>query len=340
MAELVSDALLSDVNVHWDTLGMSDGPYKELKISSRDIGEVEEYLSEAYAPVSATPLGSHRKYGVNGHLAVLDEVFFEWSKTIGSYRVTPITMFDSVLFNFVSEGATDYHFKGDKLSIAADQVIGYRHADKVDVLDGSEHSTVVISDDLLCKRMSILLDKPVVHTVEFGKGALDQRSLKGLPALVQSLNSSPLQEVARSLNSHSPAIGNLVIDSFLLNYPNNYTQKLKAPLPLIAPRQVRRAIDYIHSHPAARSSPELLASLSAVSVRSLQYSFLLSVGQTISEYQRALRLQKARDEINQNGNLSAKAIAEKWGFASQSAFTNSFKKAFGVTPSQIRKGKS
>lgn len=331
-------AFFSEVNTCLDVLGMSNGPYKELKISSRDIGEVEEYLSDAYAPVSATPLGSHHKYGVNGHLAVLDDVFFEWSKTIGSYRVTPIEMFDSVLFNFVSEGTTDYHFKDNKLTIAAGQVIGYRHADNVDVLDGSEHSTVVISDDLLCKRMSILLDKPVVHTVEFSKGALDQRNLKGLPALVEFLYNSSVQRLAGSLNARSSAVGNLVIDSFLLNYPNNYTQTLTAPVPLVAPRQVRRAIDYIHAHPADRSSPEFLASLSAVSVRSLQYSFLLSVGQTISEYQRALRLQKARDDLDQSSNLSAKAIAEKWGFASHSAFTQSFKKAFGVTPSQARRG--
>ncbi|XUY29156.1 helix-turn-helix domain-containing protein [Agrobacterium sp. rho-8.1] len=316
---------------------MSTGPYKELKISSRDIGEVEEYLSEAYAPVSATPLASHYKYGVNGRLAVLDEVFFEWSTTIGDYRVTPVAMFDSVLFNFMSKGATGYHFKGEKLNVTSDQVIGYRHADSVDVLDGSEHTTVVISDVLLSARLSILLDKPVVQTIEFKKCALDQAHLKGLPALVQFLNGSPLQEIARSLNAQSPAIGNLVIDSFLLNYPNNYTQKLKAPLPLVAPRQVRRAIDYIHAHPAARSSPEFLASLSAVSVRALQYSFLSCVGQTISEYQLALRLQKAREEIGEHRDLSIKEISENWGFSTQSSFTNSFKKAFGVPPSQIRK---
>lgn len=325
------------VGVTWDVLRMSDSPYKELKISSRDIGEVEEYLSEAYAPVSATPIGAHSKYGVSGNLAVLDDVFFEWSTTIGSYRVTPVSMFDSVLFNFVSKGATQYRFKGEKLSVAADQVIGYRHAENVEVLDGSQHSTVVISDALLCKRMSILLDKPVVQALEFSKSAVDQDNLKGLSALVQLLNGSPLQDIAGSLNAHSPAIGNLVIDSFLMNYPNNYTQELIAPLPLVAPRQVRRAIDYIHAHPAARSSPEFLASLSAVSVRSLQYSFLLCVGKTISQYQLALRLKKARNEIDQNKNLSVKEIAEKWGFATQSAFTQSFKKAFGVTPSQLRK---
>ncbi|WP_019565731.1 AraC family transcriptional regulator [Agrobacterium sp. 10MFCol1.1] len=317
---------------------MSDGLYKKLKISSRDIGEVEEYLSEAYAPVAVMPLGSHDNYGVTGQLAVIDEVFFEWSATIGSYRVTPIAMFDAVLFNFASKGATEYDFRGERLSIAANQVIGYRHADSVDVLDGSEHSTVVISDALLSRRMSILLDRPVVQPIEFSKRALDHGKLEGLPALVQMLNGSPLQGIARSLNKQSPSMGNLIVDSFLLNYPNNYTQKLEAPVPVIAPRQVRRAIDYIHAHPAARSSPELLAGLSGVSVRSLQYSFLNCVGQTISEYQLALRLQKARDEIDRNKDRSVKEISRTWGFATQSAFTQSFKKAFGVSPSQHRKG--
>lgn len=186
--------------------------------------------------------------------------------------------------------------------------------------------------------MSILLDRPIIQAVEFDGSAVDQRILQGLPALVGLLNGSPLQDIATALNANSPAVGALVIDSFLLNYPNNYTQKLKAPVPLVAPRQVRRAIDYIHAHPAARSSPEFLASLSGVSVRSLQYSFLLCIGQTISQYQLALRLQNARAEVEQGSNVSVKAIAEKWGFASQSVFTQSFRKAFGVTPSQVRKG--
>ncbi|MGE8585409.1 MAG: helix-turn-helix domain-containing protein [Agrobacterium tumefaciens] len=50
------------------------------------------------------------------------------------------------------------------------------------------------------------------------------------------------------------------------------------------------------------------------------------------------RLQKARDEIDRNKDRSVKEISQAWGFATQSAFTQSFKKAFGVSPSQHRKG--
>ncbi len=64
---------------------MSDGLYKKLKISSRDIGEVEEYLSEAYAPVAVMPLGSHDNYGVTGQLAVIDEVFVGDHRFVSRY---------------------------------------------------------------------------------------------------------------------------------------------------------------------------------------------------------------------------------------------------------------
>ncbi len=38
---------------------MSDGLYKKLKISSRDIGEVEEYLSESHMPPSLSCHWAH-----------------------------------------------------------------------------------------------------------------------------------------------------------------------------------------------------------------------------------------------------------------------------------------
>lgn len=182
-------------------------PYKNLMIVSKDIDKVEEFLCEAYAPASVIPLGKHDKFGVNGQVAVLDEIFFEWSTSIGSYQVTPVTLFDAVLFNFVDTVGTNYIFDKEKLDVSPGQVIGYKHADHVDVLDRSKHVTVVISDTLLAKRLSTLLDRPVTHPLEFHRDAISQDSLLGLSSFIKSLNAQPFKDVARLLNNKTHAIG-------------------------------------------------------------------------------------------------------------------------------------
>ena len=72
------------------------------------------------------------------------------------------------------------------------------------------------------------------------------------------------------------------------------------------------------------------------SVSKIKGIFKRAYGETIYNYHLRKRLEKAH-LLLQNTSLPVNEIAEECGFSSFSHFSRSFKKEFGVTPSQIRK---
>lgn len=308
---------------------------RTLNISSDDIKKTEAYVTDAYAPVSLRGTADHPQYGVIGSVANFDGVLLEWSKTIGDYEITPLEEFNSVVFNLMTSKTMRYHFRRNQVELAQDFMVAYRSSDKVDCLNNSEHTTVAISNDLLQKRLSLLLDGAGARSVVFSADPVPRNSIKKLCDFVCDLKNSPLLTMDRLMLHRKGAVSDLIVDAFLLFYPNNFSDKLSDPQPMVAPRHVKRAIDYINDHPRRHSTPEALASLSSVSVRSLQYSFKATTGQTISEYQHHLRLQHAREDLLRFPELTITTIAQKWGFGSLGAFGQSFKKAYGMTPSSF-----
>lgn len=76
-------------------------------------------------------------------------------------------------------------------------------------------------------------------------------------------------------------------------WPHNFSQALRRPEPLVAPRHVKRAVEYIQAHPDNLVSGMELAWLSNVSQRALQEGFRRFVGMSIVAYQRQVRLERA-----------------------------------------------
>lgn len=309
---------------------------RRILIQAADLKEMEAFLCESYAPVTLEPLAHFDHYGVDGHVIDLDQVFFEWSQTIGSYRIVPSIPFQSVIFNFVDSGMAGYQFADKKIEVRAGQAIGYRYAQHVDVHDQSRHTSLVISSDFLQKRLSTLLDRPVTRMVEFDQQPVDQSAIPALSTFLKTLKESPLLSLAKRFDSKSGSLSNMIADSVLTGYPHSHREQLSEPVKQLAPRHVKRAISYIHDNPRSRISPDFLAALSNVSVRALQYSFLHTTGQTISEYQLSLRLHHAHKDVLEQRDMPLKVIADRWGFSTPGSFSHSFRKAFGISPSQLR----
>jgi AraC-like DNA-binding protein len=78
-----------------------------------------------------------------------------------------------------------------------------------------------------------------------------------------------------------------------------------------------------------------LASGIGVSVYHLCRLFRRETGFTIHEYRQELRLRRALDEVLLSHDLLGTALA--LGFNSHSHFTFAFRKAFGITPSELRR---
>jgi AraC family transcriptional regulator len=72
-----------------------------------------------------------------------------------------------------------------------------------------------------------------------------------------------------------------------------------------------------------------------VSVFHLCRTFRAVTGQTIHAYRTQLRLRAALERVEYASDLSA--VALDLGFSSHSHFTAAFRRAFGVTPSGVRR---
>lgn len=96
-----------------------------------------------------------------------------------------------------------------------------------------------------------------------------------------------------------------------------------------------RTIDNRLSEPGKLPTLQELASLCKLSVRQLTRGFRASRGCSISAYLAQLRIDEAKRRLCTRASI--KEVAASLGYASQSAFTFSFRKATGITPNHYRK---
>ena len=100
-------------------------------------------------------------------------------------------------------------------------------------------------------------------------------------------------------------------------------------------KAISRALQLIHDNPQASWTLESLANRVAMSRAAFANRFKSLVGQPMFQYLTALRMQRAR-EMLQDTRLPVYEIASRTGYESDLAFTKTFKKHTGLTPKQYR----
>ncbi|MQW85503.1 helix-turn-helix transcriptional regulator [Sinorhizobium saheli] len=109
---------------------------------------------------------------------------------------------------------------------------------------------------------------------------------------------------------------------------------LNAPVRTIAPRQVRRALEFARAHAAMPITISDMAAAAGVSVRALQANFRRFLNATPMAYLRQLRLEGAHhDIVNAHPSATVAEIARRWGFMHLGRFSQEYRATFGVVPS-------
>lgn len=309
---------------------------QKVNIVSPATDRVEEYIKQHYAPVRITKNIPSEHIGVAGTIIKMNNITLESSRTIGSYQLEPTEEFPAAIFNLMTKGEMHYRFSNSSVTAAQGSAVVYRDSKSVDLMP-SDHISLVISNDMLQRRLSVLLDKAIQRTVDFPKEPIEATKIGKFCGLLSAFSETPTLEVASLMKARTSSMEDALVDAFLLSIPSNCSDDLLNPVPTIAPRQVRRALDYIHANSHTQISPEFLAELCGVSMRSLQYSFKNFVGYSISDYQIRLRTQRAKEELMANADLPVYLVAQKWGFNSASNFASHFRRLYGDTPSGMRK---
>ena len=100
-----------------------------------------------------------------------------------------------------------------------------------------------------------------------------------------------------------------------------------------------RTIDYIESTLDAEPDEKEIMNLSRYSYPLFSRIFSILVGYPLNEYIRLRKLSRAAADLR-NGNEKVIDIAFRYGYESPDSFAAAFKKFHGISPSEVRNGKS
>jgi AraC family transcriptional regulator len=98
--------------------------------------------------------------------------------------------------------------------------------------------------------------------------------------------------------------------------------------------RVLRVVAHIRQHLDDELTLETLAAVAAFSPFHFHYVFRGMVGETVMDYVRRLRLERAWRELQHGSSLAAAALQA--GYGSEEAFVRAFKGRFGLTPGESR----
>ncbi|MCL4798522.1 MAG: AraC family transcriptional regulator [Burkholderiales bacterium] len=124
-----------------------------------------------------------------------------------------------------------------------------------------------------------------------------------------------------------------VMSWLLASQPSNYSQALRKRDRPVAPRDVKRAIDYIHANLAEPITLACLVRASGVAGRTLLKHFREVHGVSPMRFVRNLRLQRVREELAAGKVDRVVTSAMRWGFSHPGRFAADYRRRYGESPS-------
>jgi AraC-like DNA-binding protein len=126
-----------------------------------------------------------------------------------------------------------------------------------------------------------------------------------------------------------------IMCKLLLSHPNNFIEVLQRRERSLTPRDLRRAVDYMHANLAAPITIVDIAEAAGIAGRTLFQYFRDFRGTSPMRYLRDRRFEKVRDSLQRAEPEEGVAqIAMRWGFAHLGRFSVEYRRRFGETPSQ------
>lgn len=125
-----------------------------------------------------------------------------------------------------------------------------------------------------------------------------------------------------------------VLGWLTLSQPSNHSAALaQRQRGAISPRDVRRALDYIHANAEQPITLVDLVSAAGVPGRTLFKHFRDTQGTTPMRYLRSVRLQRVHAELASGSGAPVSEVALRWGFTHAGRFSVEYRRRFGETPS-------
>lgn len=127
-----------------------------------------------------------------------------------------------------------------------------------------------------------------------------------------------------------------VLETLISAQPSNLSHFMDVKL-MPAPKQVKRALDFICTHAAAPVTLDDLARAAGVGGRALQIAFRRTYGVTPMQALTRERLRRVRLDLEAGGGESVTDVALKWGFSHLGRFSADYRAQFGELPRETLK---
>jgi AraC-like DNA-binding protein len=199
------------------------------------------------------------------------------------------------------------------------------------------HMGIAFEKPAMVRQLSELLDAPAGDDLKF-TGPVDLMSGRGMQ--IVALGNLLWQDLTaggaeRASAAFSQCLLQALMIALLETVPHNYSAQLQRPASPAIPRQLKRAMEYMHANAGADIRMADIARETGVSVRSLQAAFQQFKNTTPLGYLRSIRLQGARKTLVDSGHSRLVAdIARDWGFSHMGRFAALYYQSFGEMPSE------
>jgi AraC-like DNA-binding protein len=205
---------------------------------------------------------------------------------------------------------------------------------RTQMTETSERILVSFDAAALTRQLASLLGEAIGETLVFAP-ALDVDTGPGR-SLMRSIRLAieEIEETGSLLSNRLAAaqFEQWLMTALLLGQPSNYSALLqggKAP----APRDVKRAIEYIRTHLDSPITIDDLVAAAGVPGRTLYQHFRDFEGVTPFGYAKKLRFERVRAALLLGGEITVTEAASRWGFEHLGRFSIEYRRRFGESPS-------
>lgn len=216
-------------------------------------------------------------------------------------------------------------------------VLNPQQANTVRWSPDAEQLILKVSRTSLESHLADLIGRPVTEVVDFDFG-LDLSTTAG-QALLRSVEflATELERPGglRDLPMARSQLESYVLTTLLQAGRHQYSDALAGKDDTTRLGRLAPVVRYIDENADAELTPELLARVACVSVRTLHAAFAEQLGETPMAYVRRIRLGKVRADLLRADPLRTRVtdIAMRWGFFHQSRFAQQYRDQFDELPS-------
>ena len=116
---------------------------------------------------------------------------------------------------------------------------------------------------------------------------------------------------------------------------HQFTPDLTAPAEVVRYGRLAPVVEYMKANADQALTPQELARVGCMSVRTLHSSFQQTFGESPMNYLRRMRLEHVRSELLRSDPATVRVteVAMRWGFFHQSRFAQQYRDRFGELPS-------